>query len=119
VQPDIAQRFQTEDHRAATHVRLDIFPDGALARLHLLGYLSPEGAEAIALRWLNLIGEQHLISAMEKQGVGRESAVKLAAGRPFFDIQGIDATVRQAERGAVHARLGLDSGNGPSFVNQG
>jgi allantoicase len=107
VHSDILQRFRTESDRTATHVRLDIFPDGALARLHLLGYLSSDGAEQLALRWLNTIGDRHLVTAMENAGVSSEAAEKLVAGRPFVDVESIDATVGTVDSAAVHERLGL------------
>ena len=36
--------------RRATHVRLDIFPDGGISRLRLHGSLTPAGAAALADR---------------------------------------------------------------------
>jgi allantoicase len=46
--PDTPHRFRTAEAPAATHVRLDIFPDGGMARLRLLG--SPDEAGAAALQ---------------------------------------------------------------------
>jgi allantoicase len=46
--PDTAHRFPVPAGRAATHVRLDIFPDGGMARLRLYG--RPDAAGAAALR---------------------------------------------------------------------
>jgi allantoicase len=46
--PDTPHRFAVPADRAATHVRLDIFPDGGMARLRLLG--RPDEAGAAALR---------------------------------------------------------------------
>ncbi|WP_327045052.1 allantoicase [Microbispora sp. NBC_01189] len=39
LQPDTRHRFRLDDDRRVTHVRLDIFPDGGLARLRLPGTL--------------------------------------------------------------------------------
>ena len=44
VQPDTRQVLRVEGDAATTpvdHVRLDVFPDGGLARLRVLGELSP------------------------------------------------------------------------------
>ncbi len=41
LQPDTRHRFRLDDERTVTHVRLDIYPDGGLARLRLLGTLTP------------------------------------------------------------------------------
>jgi allantoicase len=35
----------------ATHVRLNIFPDGGVARLRLYGSLTDEGRAALQRRW--------------------------------------------------------------------
>jgi allantoicase len=35
--PDTPHRFRVAPQREATHVRLDIYPDGGMARLRLFG----------------------------------------------------------------------------------
>jgi allantoicase len=52
LQPDTAHRFLL-DGPAATHVRLDIFPDGGVARLRLFGSLTAGGLAALRQRWLD------------------------------------------------------------------
>jgi allantoicase len=49
LQPDAIHRFLVHAP-AATHVRLDIFPDGGISRLRLHGSLTPTGAERLAER---------------------------------------------------------------------
>jgi allantoicase len=49
LQPDTVHRFLVEP-RAATHARVDIFPDGGIARLRLHGSLTAQGAERLARR---------------------------------------------------------------------
>ncbi len=41
LQPDAVHRFLLPAPRPATHVRLDVFPDGGIARLRLHGSLLP------------------------------------------------------------------------------
>ena len=50
LQPDTAHRFPVEG-REATHVRLDIFPDGGVARLRLFGSVTPDGIADLTRRW--------------------------------------------------------------------
>ncbi|MFC0599162.1 allantoicase [Streptomyces palmae] len=50
LQPDTVHRFLPEAVPAATHVRIDIFPDGGIARLRLHGSLTPKGAERLGQR---------------------------------------------------------------------
>ncbi|MBL1076462.1 allantoicase [Nocardia sp. 2] len=53
VQPDTPHRFRLaqDARRPVTHVRVDIYPDGGIARLRILGSLSVSGAEALTRRW--------------------------------------------------------------------
>jgi allantoicase len=53
LQPDTVHRFLTVTHgeRPVTHVRLDIYPDGGVARLRLHGSLTDAGADRLAARW--------------------------------------------------------------------
>ena len=48
--PDTPHRFRVTG-RPATHVRLNIFPDGGVARLRLYGALTDDGLAAIRRRW--------------------------------------------------------------------
>ena len=48
--PDTPHRFRV-DSEAATHIRLNIFPDGGVARLRLYGSLTDDGLAAVRQRW--------------------------------------------------------------------
>ncbi len=50
LQPDTAHRFLVAGAEA-THVRLDIFPDGGVARLRLFGSVTPDGIADLRRRW--------------------------------------------------------------------
>ena len=49
--PDTAHRFRLTDTRPVTHVRLDVFPDGGIARLRLHGSLTEPGLAGVRHRW--------------------------------------------------------------------
>jgi allantoicase len=51
LQPDTRHRFLVSDAPAATHVRLDVYPDGGMARLRLWGRPTPQGMDALRQRW--------------------------------------------------------------------
>src|ERR1035437_2578779 len=51
VQPDTRHRFLTGSQRAATHVRLDVIPDGGLARLRVFGEIVPGALADLRQRW--------------------------------------------------------------------
>lgn len=51
LQPDTRHRFRLDGDREVTHVRLNIFPDGGMARFRLLGSLTPEAERSLAERF--------------------------------------------------------------------
>jgi allantoicase len=53
LRPDTRHRvvLDADGTRAATHVRLDVFPDGGMARLRLWGSLSESGTAEVRRRW--------------------------------------------------------------------
>jgi allantoicase len=52
LQPDTVHRFRIPgDSGLATHVRLNIHPDGGVARLRLYGSLTPDGFAGLRRRW--------------------------------------------------------------------
>ncbi|MGW0694510.1 MULTISPECIES: allantoicase [unclassified Streptomyces] len=50
LQPDTNHRFVLPEAVRATHVRIDIYPDGGISRLRLFGSLTAEGATRLAAR---------------------------------------------------------------------
>jgi allantoicase len=50
-QPDTRHRFLIDEPGEAALVRLDVFPDGGLARLRVYGEITPAAAAALAKRW--------------------------------------------------------------------
>jgi allantoicase len=51
LQPDTRHRFLIADDRPITDARLDIHPDGGMARVRLFGSLTPDGLEQIRQAW--------------------------------------------------------------------
>jgi allantoicase len=51
LQPDTRHRFLIEIDRPSTRARLDIHPDGGMARLRLFGTLTPEGLARVKQSW--------------------------------------------------------------------
>jgi allantoicase len=51
VQPDTRHRFAIDDGDVATHVRLDVLPDGGLARLRINGEIIDEALAQLRQRW--------------------------------------------------------------------
>jgi allantoicase len=51
LQPDTRHRFLVEPRAPVTHVRLEVFPDGGVARLRVLGEVTPDAAAALRARY--------------------------------------------------------------------
>lgn len=54
LQPDTGHRFRVTEDRVVTHARIDIYPDGGLARVSLHGSLTEEGERDLFDRWREL-----------------------------------------------------------------
>jgi allantoicase len=51
LQPDTPHRFLVPDAMPATHLRLDVYPDGGVARLRAWGTLTTDGLAGLVRRW--------------------------------------------------------------------
>jgi allantoicase len=51
LRPDTPHRFRVRPSSAYDLVRLDVFPDGGVARLRLYGSPTPEGLAEVRRRW--------------------------------------------------------------------
>jgi allantoicase len=51
LEPDTRHRFLVKDAARTTHVRMDVYPDGGMARVRMWGELAPEGRADLVRRW--------------------------------------------------------------------
>ncbi|MFC7328994.1 allantoicase [Marinactinospora rubrisoli] len=103
LRPDTRHRFVVAGPRPATRLRLDVYPDGGMARFRAYGRPSPQGWEGLWLRWLNTLPEPQLRAALTASGAGEADLAAVLAARP---MAGWDALPR-----GVAERLG-DTGDG-------
>jgi allantoicase len=85
LQPDTRHAFRVDPagRGPATHVRLEIHPDGGLARLRLFGELTAEGRAALGLRWFDRLPADHALAVLASEcGLTGAPADELAARRP-------------------------------------
>ncbi len=68
---------------AATHVRLNIFPDGGVARLRIFGVPTRAGRAAQGLRMLNALLEDDAVAALRNCCGATRWALAMGAARPF------------------------------------
>ena len=85
--PDTRHRFRLAGRAEVTHVRLDVFPDGGMARLRLHGQLAPAARAELARRFLNLLPEAHARQVLAAEGGLEEAeAARLAGARPLAEL---------------------------------
>ncbi|MFG2917452.1 allantoicase [Kitasatospora sp. NPDC048298] len=94
LQPDTRHRFRLDAGRPVTHVRINVHPDGGLARLRLTGRLTEAGRTALALRWFDALPAAEARAALAAAGAAAGEAVALTAARPVVDPTGAATVVR-------------------------
>ncbi|MCX5209532.1 allantoicase [Kitasatospora sp. NBC_00240] len=93
LQPDTRHRLRLDAGRPVTHVRINVYPDGGLARLRLTGKLTGAGRAALALRWFNALPADEARAALVEAGLEAEEASALTAARPLADAAATTAAV--------------------------
>ncbi|MFC1422942.1 allantoicase [Streptacidiphilus sp. N1-12] len=93
LQPDTRHRLRVVPQRPVTAARLNVFPDGGVARLRLTGRLTESGRAALALRWLNLVPAAEAAQALAEAGLSEPEAASVTAARPFADAASAHAAV--------------------------
>ena len=94
LQPDTRHLFRIFDAPDTTEVRLDVYPDGGMARVRLYGELSQRGREELVLRWLNSLPDAHARQVLVDGGVDRDQADELVAARPMDALADLPARAR-------------------------
>ncbi len=79
----------------ATHVRLNIFPDGGVARLRIFGAPTRAGREAEGLRLLNAMLEEDAAAALRNCCGANHWAHAMAVARPFTDAAQLHAAAEK------------------------
>ncbi|MEU9132002.1 allantoicase [Kitasatospora sp. NPDC048540] len=93
LQPDTRHRFRLTPGRPVTHVRINVYPDGGLARLRLTGRLTEDGRAALALRWFDALPAAEAAAALTEAGLDAAEAAALTASRPLADAAATTAAV--------------------------
>lgn len=93
LQPDTRHRYRLSGGRTVTHVRINVYPDGGLARLRLTGRLTEDGRAALALRWFNALPAAEAETALTEAGLNPAEATALTAARPLADAAATTAAV--------------------------
>ena len=81
LQPDTRHRFAVARGPVAGDVRLDVYPDGGMARLRVFGIPTPRARAALADRFLRLLPEAQLAAVLGAAGLARDEAIRRAGAR--------------------------------------
>jgi allantoicase len=73
LQPDTRHRFLVQPGAPATDIRLEVFPDGGVARLRVLGEITPDGAATLQARYTQA-RQPGVPSAADRAGGGLSAA---------------------------------------------
>ena len=106
LQPDTRHRFAVPGSPVAEEVRLDIYPDGGMARLRVFGRPTAAARAALAARFLRLLPEAQLAGLLGAAGLSAAEAGRLArelrddrAGERAGDLTGnLPPTLREQLR---------------------
>ncbi len=80
LQPDTRHRFAVPGSPVAEEVRLDIYPDGGMARLRVLGRPTAAARAGLAERFLRLLPESQLADLLRAAGLAAAEAVRIGEG---------------------------------------
>jgi allantoicase len=81
LQPDTRHRFAVAGGPVAGQVRLDVYPDGGMARLRVFGMPTAGARAALADRFLRLLPGPQLVALLRAAGVPADEAARRAATR--------------------------------------
>jgi allantoicase len=85
LQPDTRHRFAVPGGPVTGQVRLDIYPDGGMARLRVLGRPTAQARTALAERFLRLLPEPQLAGLLRAAGLPADEAARRAGARAGLD----------------------------------
>ena len=87
LQPDTRQRFRLPaSAHTTTYVRLDVFPDGGVSRLRLLGRVHEDARAELGRRWFNALPADHAQKVLvDRCGLTIKAAAELVGSRPLTD----------------------------------
>jgi len=82
LQPDTRHRFRLPAGPELTHVRLDVYPDGGMARVRMWGELTEPGRDDLVLRWYNLLPAIQVMRMLGDFGLSSTDAEAAVKARP-------------------------------------
>ena len=100
LQPDTRHRFRVGGAPEVAAVRVDVYPDGGMARVRMWGQLSVAGREALLVRWYDALPGEHARAVLRQEaGLGAEEAAAAVARRPAGRADRLPRGLRKALTG--------------------
>jgi allantoicase len=82
LQPDTRHRFVLDGTTGVVGVRLDVFPDGGMARLRLWGRPTAAGRAQLGRRWFDALPDVTALEVLGQLGLDPAAAGRLVGSRP-------------------------------------
>src|SRR3954468_22351748 len=86
LQPDTRHRFVLDGADGVRSVRLDVFPDGGMARLRLWGRPTAGGRAELGRRWFDALPDVQALQVLGSIGVDPSEAGRLVGRRPLTGV---------------------------------
>ncbi|WP_369140559.1 allantoicase [Modestobacter versicolor] len=83
LQPDTRHRFVLDGAPGVHAVRLDVFPDGGMARLRLWGRPTAAGRAGLGRRWFDALPDVTALEVLGRAGTDPSDAGRLVGARPL------------------------------------
>jgi allantoicase len=95
LQPDTRHQLRIAVDKEITDLRLDVYPDGGMARLRLFGELAPTGREHIALRWFQLLSTAQASAVARSAGLDQQTTHTIIEDRPHLTYADLPEELRR------------------------
>jgi allantoicase len=128
LEPDRRHTFRLPAGTIATHVRLNIHPDGGVARFRVFGRVTDDGWRAFGTRWLNALPAEAFVREVLACCASTPWATEMFGARPFADFDELLEASDAAWAGlgpelwleafAAHPRIGERAGSAWSTQEQ-
>jgi allantoicase len=107
---------EVEGRAPATHVRLNVFPDGGIARLRVHAEIPNDERERLGVRWLDALPPKRATSELLSCCGSKRFSEELAKLRPFHNVRALRKAADEVWKGlgekdwleafAAHPRIG-------------
>ena len=89
MKPDAVNVVDLPEPTHATHLRLDIHPDGGVARLRVWGRPDPDGAGRLRLHYLNALFDEEARRFFHTACASEAWVNRMVSGRPYLDVESV------------------------------